>query len=226
MAALLLESELEGEQRDFAQTIRSSAEALMTIIEDILDFSKIEAGKLNFESFDFQLDTVIEDVIRLLALDARTRGVSVFSSVDQAVPLALRGDAGRLRQVLINLTGNAIKFSHECDVKVLVSLERETETVVRVRFEIEDHGIGIDPNTLRKLFKPFIQADGSMTRKYGGTGLGLAISKALVHQMNGDIGAESKLGHGSTFWFTASFEKQRDLVSQSASQDRHFKGYT
>jgi signal transduction histidine kinase/CheY-like chemotaxis protein len=219
MTGLLLDSNLEPEQREFAQTIQSSADALMTIINDILDFSKIEAGKLEFETLDFHLDATVEDAGRILAEQAHARGLELVSWIDDNVPHGLRGDPGRLRQVLVNLIGNAIKFSHQGDILFHVALEREQGRQVWVRFEVTDNGIGIAPETLAKLFQPFTQADGSTTRKYGGTGLGLAISKALVQQMHGEIGANSTLGEGSTFWFTAQFEKQEHLVPTARAPD-------
>jgi signal transduction histidine kinase len=224
MAILLLDSDLDSEQRDFAQTILSSAESQMRIINDILDFSKIEAGKLHFEMLDFQLDTVAGDAVRLMTGLAKNRGLEVGLKIDQNVPRSLRGDPGRLRQVLINLIGNAVKFSNQGGILVHASRILEDHAEVWVRFEIQDQGIGIAPETLKKLFSPFTQADGSTTRKYGGTGLGLAISKALVHKMSGEIGAHSASGKGSTFWFTARFEKPpspvgavRNSVASSAS---------
>jgi signal transduction histidine kinase/DNA-binding response OmpR family regulator len=220
MTGLLLDSKLEPEQREFAESIHSSADALMTIINDILDFSKIEAGKLEFETLDFHLDSTVEDAGRALAEQAHARGLELVSWIDDDVPQGLRGDPGRLRQVLVNLIGNAIKFSHQGDILFHVSLEREQGQQVWVRFEVTDQGIGVAPETLKKLFTPFTQGDGSTTRKYGGTGLGLAISKALVQQMNGEIGAQSTLGVGSTFWFTAKFEKQEHLVRTAPAPDR------
>jgi signal transduction histidine kinase/ActR/RegA family two-component response regulator len=211
MTGLLLEGNLDPEQRDYAQTIQSSAAALMTIINDILDFSKIEAGKMEFEMLDFELDATVEGAVRLLAEEARNKDLELLSWIRNDAPQGLRGDPGRLRQVLVNLVGNAVKFSKEGEILVEVSVARETATHVWLRFEVSDQGIGIAPEILKKLFSPFTQADGSTTRKYGGTGLGLAISKALVRKMNGEIGAESAPGAGSRFWFTAQFEKQRDL---------------
>jgi signal transduction histidine kinase/DNA-binding response OmpR family regulator len=219
MTSLLLDSNLDSEQRDFAQSIQTSAEALMTIINDILDFSKIEAGKLSFEKLDFQLDVTVEDSVRLLAENAHSRGLELVSWIDDDVPLGARGDPGRLRQVLVNLIGNAVKFSQEGDLLVHVSLERDEGAHVWIRFEVTDQGIGIAPETLKKLFTPFTQADGSTTRKYGGTGLGLAICKALVHKMHGKIGATSTLGAGSTFWFTARFEKLEQFSRTVKSPD-------
>jgi signal transduction histidine kinase/CheY-like chemotaxis protein/uncharacterized protein YdeI (BOF family) len=219
MTGLLLDGNLEPEQREFAQSIQSSADALMTIINDILDFSKIEAGKMDFETLDFQLDITIEDAVRTLAEQAHARSLELVSWIDDNVPQGVRGDPGRLRQVLVNLIGNAIKFSHQGDILLHVSLEREQGQQAWVRFEVVDRGIGIAPETLAKLFRPFTQADGSTTRKYGGTGLGLAISKALVEKMNGEMGANSTLGEGSTFWFTAEFEKQEHAVQTAQAPE-------
>jgi signal transduction histidine kinase/CheY-like chemotaxis protein len=213
MTGLLLDSDLNADQRDFAQTIQSSAEALMTIINDILDFSKIEAGKLQFEHLDFQLDETIDESVRLLAESAHSKGIELMSWMDDDVPLALRGDPGRLRQVLVNLIGNAIKFSDHGEIQIHASLKPAAGSRVRIRFEVRDQGIGIAAEKLSKLFAPFTQADSSTTRKYGGTGLGLAISKALVKQMNGEIGAVSTPGEGSTFWFAAEFDQRTHTIS-------------
>jgi signal transduction histidine kinase/DNA-binding response OmpR family regulator len=219
MTGLLLDSDLKPDQRDFAQTIQSSAEALMTIINDILDFSKIEAGKLEFEHLDFQLDETIDESVRLLAELAHSKGIELMSWLDDDVPLALQGDPGRLRQVLVNLIGNAIKFSDHGEIQIHASAKAAAGSRVRIRFEVKDQGIGIAPEKVDKLFAPFTQADSSTTRKYGGTGLGLAISKALVRQMNGEIGAVSALGAGSTFWFTAEFEQQTHTMRALESSD-------
>ena len=218
MAALLLDTELSAEQREFAQTIQSSGEALMTVINDILDFSKIEAGKLEFEHLDFQLDEVLDESVRLLAELASSKGIELISWIDDDVPPALQGDSGRLRQVLVNLIGNSIKFSERGEVQVHASLKPPGKmsgkpsggSRVRILFEVTDTGIGITDAKLKKLFAPFTQADSSTTRKYGGTGLGLAICKSLVERMGGEIGAVSTLGHGSTFWFTAEFDRGQD----------------
>ncbi|MCE5229369.1 response regulator [bacterium] len=208
MTGLLLDTQLTDEQRQFADIIRSSGEALLSLINDILDFSKIEAGKLELEELDFDLRSTIEDTAELLAIRAQEKNIDLNYLIDPAIHTWLRGDPGRLRQILINLGGNAIKFTENGEVSVRVELEGEDDGHAMVRFTFNDTGIGIPEDKLASLFNPFTQVDGSTTRKYGGTGLGLAISRQLAHLLGGEIHVASRLGKGSSFWFTAVFEKR------------------
>ena len=208
MIDMLLETALTPEQKDFAQSVQISADALLVLINDILDFSKIEAGKLDIETIDFDLRTTLESLSDLMAIKANEKGIEFACLIFDRVPCLLRGDPGRLRQILTNLTGNAIKFVDKGEVSVSVDVKNETENTVTLLFEVKDTGIGIPTDRVNSLFESFTQADVSTTRKFGGTGLGLTISKQLTELMGGEIGIESEEGVGSTFWFTVVLEKQ------------------
>ena len=212
ITGLLLETELTQEQREYVDTVRRSGEHLLDVINDILDFSKLEAGKAKLEVIEFDLRTLVEDVQALLAERAQAKGIELSLLVQAEVPTALRGDPSRLRQILINLVNNAVKFTERGEVVVRVGLDcaaaEEGGDPVLLRFEVRDTGIGMTPEQCGRLFQPFSQADSSTTRKYGGTGLGLAICKQLVELMQGAIGAKSTPGQGSCFWFTVRLARQ------------------
>ena len=208
MTGLMLETELSTEQQEYMENVRISADSLLTIINDILDYSKIEAGKLDLEIIDFDLRVTLEEVCDLLTLKAHEKDLEFINRTCHEVPSLLRGDAGRLRQILLNLVGNAIKFTDKGEVAVYASLESEDTTHATIRFSVKDTGIGIPGDRTDRLFKSFSQVDGSTTRKYGGTGLGLSISKQLTELMGGRISVTSEEGKGSEFCFTAVFEKQ------------------
>ncbi len=210
MTGLLLDMELSQEQRHYAEIVRASGESLLGLINDILDFSKIEAGKLEMETLDFDLRAMLDDFAALTAMRAQEKGLEFICAAAPDVPNHLRGDPGRLRQVLLNLTGNAVKFTHSGEIAVRVSLVSETDQNTLLRFSVKDTGIGIPVDKQAMLFNKFVQVDASTTRQYGGTGLGLAISKQLVELMSGEISVESKEGQGAEVWFTARFDKQAE----------------
>ncbi|HEX9619706.1 MAG TPA: ATP-binding protein [Polyangiaceae bacterium] len=205
MTELLLSSGLDARQSRLARAIQRSAESLLTILNDVLDFSKIEAGRMDLELIEFDLDQVVEDATEIFYRGARQKGLEFLCSLSEVVTTRVVGDPVRLRQILTNLVGNAVKFTEKGGVIVRVGLAECSDSGVLLRFEVEDTGIGIPKHVLPRLFQSFTQADGSMTRRYGGTGLGLAIAKQLCQLMGGEIGVESEPGRGSLFWFTARF---------------------
>jgi len=205
MAEILLDTKLDATQRDYAETIRDSGTALLTVINDILDFSKVEAGKLELESIDLDLREIFEDVARLLSIQAHAQDLELLVSIDAALPSRVKGDPGRFRQVILNLAGNAIKFTAKGEVSLEIKLLESGASGTRVRCAVRDTGIGIPADRLALLFTPFSQVDSSTTRRFGGSGLGLSIVKRLVELMGGETGVESKEGVGSLFWFTAHF---------------------
>jgi len=206
MAELLIDSGLDTEQRDFAETIKSSSDSLLAVVNDVLDYEKMSAGKIELEKIEFNLRITVENVAELLAANAHKKGVEVATLIHSDIPDTLIGDPERLRQVLINLVGNSVKFTEQGEITISVFCEQqdtsEQDNSIMLRFEIEDTGIGMTPEESGKLFKPFTQADASTTRKYGGTGLGLALCKQLCALMGGDIHVESEKGKGSRFIFT------------------------
>jgi PAS domain S-box-containing protein len=224
MTGLLLDSPLTDEQHEFAETVRNCSEALLTLLNDILDFSKIEAGKLELESLDFDVAATVEDVGDLLSVQAAAKQLELLCDIDPAIPRLLAGDPGRLRQVLMNLVGNAIKFTAAGEVTLRARLIGERFDGADVQFEVRDTGIGIAPDDLSRLFSPFTQADTSTSRRYGGTGLGLSISKRLIEAMGGTIGVESEVGRGSRFWFTIPWARSTAAAAIRSGGEPRFEG--
>lgn len=213
MTGLLLDTGLSDEQREYVDTVRSSGQALLTIINEILDFSKIEAGRLEIEIIDCNVRTTVEEVVELLADQAMQKQLELGFYVDSRVPAVVRTDQGRLRQILLNLVGNSIKFTHTGRIYVHVRVESESESGVQLRFEVSDTGIGLTAEARTRLFQPFQQADSSTTRKYGGTGLGLAISKHLVGLLGGAMDVASVPGEGSVFHFSLATQRGPRVIS-------------
>jgi len=218
MTGLLLDTPLAAEQREYAETVRESAEALLAIVNDVLDFSKVEAGRIDLEVVDFNLRGVVEGVGDLFGPSAYSKGIEFAYLIEPDVPAMLRGDPGRLRQVLTNLVGNAIKFTQQGEVSLHVALAGHDDGTACVRFSVRDTGPGITPDAQTRLFQPFSQADSSTTRRYGGTGLGLVISKRLVEMMGGEIGLDSVPGKGSTFWFTVRLRVVASVEAPAAAE--------
>ncbi len=223
MTGLLLDSPLNSQQKHYAELVRSSGENLLGIINDILDFSKIEAGKLDLETTDFDLRNLLEEVSEVMALRAQEKGVELICDIALNLPVMVQGDPGRLRQILINLLGNAVKFTAKGEIILSVRVEQERGGEVVVRFVITDTGIGISPEKQQLLFEPFTQADASTTRKYGGTGLGLSIVKKLVALMGGEVGLESVEGKGTTVWFTQALNRAK-AGTDAVKLERVFQG--
>ena len=216
---LLLDTPLTPQQRELGETIRSSGELLLAVINEILDFSKIEAGRLELEHADVDLIGLVEQIASMVAPQARAKQLDLLTYVEPTVPAVVIGDALRLGQILTNLVGNAVKFTPTGSVTVLVTCEQSDGDRVTVKFAVRDTGIGIDPSVRQQLFEPFRQADMSTTRRFGGTGLGLAISRQLVQLMKGQIGVESEPGFGSTFFFTVPFLRSRTSAARAALTD-------
>jgi len=215
MSRMLLETELSAEQREYAEIVSASSENLLGLINDILDFSKIEAGKLEIGAESFDLTATLEGTVEMLVLQAAQAGLGLSCRIAPEIPGRLRGDPGRLRQVLTNLAGNAVKFTGRGEVAISAELAAAERDSVVVRFEVRDTGIGIPKSHLAGIFDPFTQVDESTTRKYGGTGLGLSICKELARLMGGEIGVDSAEGAGSTFWFTCRFARDPGPARQA-----------
>jgi signal transduction histidine kinase/CheY-like chemotaxis protein len=212
VSQLLLSTTLNPEQREYAEVIRKSTQSLLSIVNDVLDLSKIEAGKLDIQIQDFQLDTLFKDLFSMFSYSAKSKNLALQLDLDPGIAPALRGDAGRLKQILVNLVGNAIKFTDTGRIEVSASRQRETEDVATLRFEVKDTGIGIAKKLHSKIFEMFSQVDVSSERKHGGTGLGLSISRRLVELMGGAIDFQSNEGLGSVFWFTVELQKPLTTV--------------
>ncbi len=223
MVELALDTPLTDEQRDYMNTAKESAEALLSLINDILDFAKIESGHLALEKIDFDIRATVEGVVSTLAPRVDNKGLEIACLIQPDIPTRLKGDPGRLRQILLNLSGNALKFTEHGEIVIRVALERETDRFITLKFGVSDTGIGIPRERQAAIFERFIQVDSSTTRKFGGSGLGLAISKQLAELMHGQIGVISEPNVGSTFWFTAEFEKGKEAEEQQLEKPEILK---
>ncbi len=224
MTLLTLDTELTDEQQGYLVNVRKSAYALLTVINDILDFSKIEAGRLSLDISDFNLQVLLEDVVATLTPQAAEKGLELALLLGHNVPSLLRGDSGRLRQIMLNLGGNALKFTNKGNVSISAELLEGTDDIASILFRVKDSGIGIASDKQKTIFEAFVQADGSTTRVHGGTGLGLSISKKLVNMMGGEIAVDSEPGKGSSFWFSLALEKQQGVQSPDAAGSFDFRG--
>lgn len=222
MTELLLMTSLTPEQREFSETVLESAKGLLSVINSILDLTKFEADKVILDSIEFNLESVVRKVVDVLTSESKKKNLELSFSIKSNVPPTLQGDPWRLRQILMNLTHNAIKFTDFGNIEVSVSRETITDQDVILRFAIQDTGIGLSADSKNLLFQPFTQVDSSTTRRYGGTGLGLAIVKRLVELMHGEVGVESEAGVGSTFWFTACFDLPQHHSSYPPDPSKHF----
>ena len=219
MNALLMETELDEEQLEYAKMVEFSSDSLLHIINDILDFSKIEAGKMDLESIAFSPEETVSKLAKLLEVSDKNKKVSVIQEFDQSIPAQLIGDPSKIHQILLNYGNNAIKFTDEGEVKISAVLEEENEDSVQLLFQVKDSGIGMAESFLPNLFKPFSQEDSSTSRKYGGTGLGLAICKKIATLMDGNVGVDTKLGEGSTFWFRVQLNKNDQNIGEAQTHD-------
>src|SRR5471030_1888570 len=208
MSDLLRDTRMTREQADMLQTMRGSSRVMLALVEDVLDFSKIEAGKLALETVDFDLHALVNSTCRIVSAQATGKNIDFVVSIMPQVPPAVRGDPHHLRQILLNLAVNAVKFTERGSVTVHVSTQGETDSRIRLKFSVRDTGIGIPPEAQKRIFESFTQAEQSTVRRFGGTGLGTTIAKQLVELMGGRIGLESSVGLGSTFWFELELEKQ------------------
>lgn len=218
MNDILLDTNLDEDQKEYAELVKYSAKALMGIINDILDLAKVEAGKMEIEIIPFDLRDSLKELRKLLEFSVQNKEVEIYSEIDPDIPDEILGDPMRIRQILLNYGNNAVKFTEEGEITIKADLLEETERSVRVKFSVEDTGIGIPDEKINKIFAPFSQADASTTRKYGGTGLGLSICKQLAGLMRGQVGVESTVGEGSTFWFEVSLDKAWVAESQDGGQ--------